>query len=66
MYSQTKLHDLDAVSGWSLVATSMPELYPLWVQAFRFVHSTNFTSLLVAKLSLPNGKGIPEYVVGLG
>ena len=60
--TQAKLHHWNHSIGWTLVATSTPERFPLWLQAFRFVHSVNFTSLLVSKLSLPDGAGIPMYV----
>ena len=65
---KVQLHDDAFSTGRALTAEAAPSRYPFWIQAFRFVHSVNFTSLLTAKFSLPGGLGIPlwkrEHIAG--
>jgi hypothetical protein len=58
---QVRLHDRHFNTGLVLTANAAPKRYPFWVQAFRLVHSMNFTSLLASRFSLPNGIGIPQW-----
>jgi len=60
-HKTVRLHDRGFQAGRILTAQATPSRYPFWLQAFRFVHSVNFTSLLTSKLSLPGGLGIPPW-----
>ena len=55
------VHSTDANKGSTLFVQSTPRNYPFWLQAFRLVHSTNFTKLLVDKFSLDNHEGVPQW-----
>ena len=57
-----QLHDSRQKTGWAIPwhDSSFPShRLPFWVQAFRLVHSSNFTSLLIDKFKLKAGKGVP-------
>lgn len=56
---EVQLHDLKAKTGYALTVDTDASKYPLWVQAFRLVHSRNFTHLLYSKFATDTG--IPEY-----
>lgn len=61
-YSKTvNVHSENARKGSTLFVQQTPRLYPLWLQAFRLVHSTNFTQLLVDKFSLDGEQGVPRW-----
>jgi len=54
-----QLHDTKARNGLTLTVDQDASKYPLWVQAFRLVHSRNFTHLLYSKFA--SDTGIPQY-----
>ena len=50
-----QFHDKTKTTGMALTVDQDSSRFPLWVQAFRFVHSRNFTSLLYSKFASPTG-----------
>jgi len=54
-----QLHSLNHTLGLTLSIDQLPERFPMWTQAFRFVHSHNFTRLLVDRFSVDGG--IPKW-----
>ena len=46
-YKDLKFHDALNNTGLTLSIDRAPSRFPLWIQAFRSVHSMNFTRLLV-------------------
>lgn len=55
-----QLHNRTVTQGETLTVDSDATKYPLWTQAFRLVHSKNFTGLLYKKFTSPDS-GIPDY-----
>ena len=53
------MHSQSATKGLTLTVDRDASKYPLWVQAFRLVHSRNFTHALYKKFATPTG--IPQY-----
>ena len=56
---EVQLHNPKATQGLTLTVDKDASKYPLWVQAFRLVHSRNFTHTMYEKFSTPTG--IPQY-----
>ena len=54
-----QFHDVTKTKGMALTVDEDSTRFPLWVQAFRFVHSRNFTSLLYNKFA--SSSGIPVW-----
>uniref|UniRef100_A0A7S1ZNC1 Uncharacterized protein n=1 Tax=Ditylum brightwellii TaxID=49249 RepID=A0A7S1ZNC1_9STRA len=54
-----KLHSSKATTGRTLTVDQDASRYPLWVQAFRLIHSRNFTHTMYKKFATPTG--VPEY-----
>ena len=54
-----QLHSKKATKGLTLTVDQDASRYPLWVQAFRLIHSRNFTHLLYSKFATDTG--IPQY-----
>jgi hypothetical protein len=54
-----QLHDLKSTRGRTLTVNDDATSFPLWVQAFRFVHSTNFTLTMYKKFATETG--IPQW-----
>ena len=58
-HERVELHQRNHTAGRILTVNTDATNYPLWVQAFRFVHSRNFTNLLYSKFA--TNTGIPEW-----
>ena len=50
-----QFHDVTKTKGMALTVDEDSTRFPLWVQAFRFVHSRNFTNLLYSKFAFSSG-----------
>lgn len=50
-HQQMQLHSRKSTTGLSLAQGRISEKHPLWLQAFRLVHSMDFTQLLVQRFS---------------
>jgi hypothetical protein len=58
-HKQIQFHDKSKTKGMALTVDQDSTRFPLWVQAFRFVHSRNFTNMLYSKFA--SSSGIPAW-----